>query len=73
VKGVRPKAKVNTAATGAHVGNLAVMNLSAPIVGNAIISAEYSSKALDKSNNCNRVSSITGPDLWVAREPRYSL
>lgn len=71
VTGNKPTPNTNTAATGAQVGNLKVEVLLR--VGSAMTSVEYSSKALAKSNSCSRLSLITGPDDWLAREPRNKL
>jgi hypothetical protein len=71
VTGKKPTPNTNTAATGAQAGNLRVEGLLR--VGSAMTSVEYSSKALAKSNSCSRLSLITGPDEWLAREPRNKL
>lgn len=75
VIGVKPKPMTKTAATGAQVGNAKVglLRLMFASVGNAMTSAQYSSRALAKSNNCSTLSLITGPDAWLAREPRNRL
>lgn len=55
VNGVKPKATNTTAAAGAQLGKLKV-ELLALRAGNAITSAEYSSKAVAKSKSCSKVS-----------------
>ncbi len=56
VNGAKPKATNTTAAAGVQLGKLKPELLLVLRVGNAITSAEYSSKAVAKSNSCNRLS-----------------
>ncbi len=72
VTGKKPIPNTNTAATGAQAGNLRV-ELVLLRVGSAMTSVEYSSKALAKSNNCSRLSLMTGQNEKFAGEPRNKL
>lgn len=55
VTGKKPTANTKTAAIGAQAGKL-ISELLVLRVGSAITSVEYSSKAVAKSNNCNKLS-----------------
>lgn len=55
VTGKKPTANTNTAAIGAQAGKL-ISELLVLRVGSAITSVEYSSKAVAKSNSCNKLS-----------------
>lgn len=55
VTGKKPTANTNTAAIGAQAGKL-ISELLLLRVGSAMTSVEYSSKAVAKSNSCNKLS-----------------